>query len=249
MRSWLRSRTLSDLPGPRVLNNIAQFRAHAEATNWTPGEVQPAPVVVAPVVDPVAVSRRKRAFDVLVSLGALLVFLPLLLTIAVLVRLESRGPALFRQRRTGLQGEIFTVLKFRTMTVTEDGDAVRQATRGDARVTALGAILRKFSLDELPQLLNVLRGEMSLIGPRPHAVSHDETWGMLAPNYNLRFRARPGLTGYAAVCGFRGEVRELQAIVDRVDADNAYIDTWSFTLDLQIVWRTLPLIFSDTRAY
>lgn len=201
------------------------------------------------VAERVATSRLKRAFDFVMSFGALLVFLPLLLTIAMLVRLESRGPALFRQKRTGLHGEIFTVFKFRTMTVAEDGETVRQATRDDARVTALGAILRKFSLDELPQLLNVLRGEMSLIGPRPHAVAHDHTWGKLAPDYDRRFRARPGLTGYAAICGFRGEVRELQAIIDRVDADNEYIDTWSFALDLRIVWRTLPLIFCDSRAY
>jgi putative colanic acid biosynthesis UDP-glucose lipid carrier transferase len=205
--------------------------------------------VAAIPVNPVATSRSKRIFDIVTSLGALLFFLPLLLTIGTLVRLESTGPALFRQRRTGLNGVIFTVFKFRTMTVAEDGATVRQATRGDARITPFGAILRKFSLDELPQLLNVLRGEMSLIGPRPHAVAHDETWGQLAPGYNLRFRARPGLTGYAAVCGFRGEVRELQAIVDRVEADNEYIDTWSFALDMKIIRRTLPLIFSDTRAY
>ena len=115
--------------------------------------------------------------------------------IALLVRLESRGPALFRQRRTGLGGQIFTVFKFRTMTVVEDGETIRQATRGDARVTPLGAVLRKLSLDELPQLLNVLRGDMSLIGPRPHAVAHDEMWGKLVPGYDRRFRARPGLTG------------------------------------------------------
>ncbi len=205
--------------------------------------------MTAPAVSAVAASRRKRLFDILVSFAALIFFLPLLLTIAALVRLETPGAALFRQRRTGLNGQIFTVFKFRTMTVAEDGDAVRQATLGDARVTALGAILRKFSLDELPQILNVLRGEMSLIGPRPHAVAHDETWGRQAPGYDLRFRARPGLTGYAAVCGFRGEVKELQAIIDRVDADNEDIDTWSFTLDMKILWRTLPLIFADTRAY
>ncbi|MBU1377239.1 MAG: sugar transferase [Alphaproteobacteria bacterium] len=194
-------------------------------------------------------SRRKRAFDFTMALFALLVFLPLLLTIGMLVRLESRGPALFRQRRTGLHGRIFTVFKFRTMTVAEDGETVRQATRGDARITALGAILRKLSLDELPQLLNVLRGDMSLIGPRPHAVAHDEAWGKQVAGYERRFRARPGLTGYAAVCGFRGEVKELQAIIDRVESDNEYIDTWSFGLDLKIILRTLPLIFGDARAY
>jgi putative colanic acid biosynthesis UDP-glucose lipid carrier transferase len=231
------------------MNNLAEFRAHAEAANWSPpGGPRPIPPVTAAVMA-VATSRRKRAFDMLLSAGALLFFLPLLLTVAFLVRLETPGPALFRQRRTGLNGVIFTVFKFRTMTVTEDGDTVRQATQNDKRVTALGAVLRKFSIDELPQLLNVLRGEMSLIGPRPHAVAHDEAWGEQAPGYTRRFRAKPGLTGYAAVCGFRGEVKELQAIVDRVEADNEYIDTWTFGLDMKIVWRTIPLIFADTRAY
>ncbi len=231
------------------MNNLAEFRAHAESVDWTPTNGSRPPVISPSRVAAVAVSRRKRIFDLVMSLGALLFFLPLLLTVAALVRIESRGPALFRQRRTGLNGVIFTVFKFRTMTVAEDGDSVRQATVGDARVTALGAILRKFSIDELPQLLNVLRGEMSLIGPRPHAVAHDETWGQLVPGYNRRFRAKPGLTGYAAVCGFRGEVKELQAIIDRVGSDNEYIDTWSFGLDVKIVWRTIPLVFSDTRAY
>lgn len=235
------------------MSSLAKFRSHAEGPEWTapatPPPVVGATVAPAPKACAVAISRRKRAFDIIMSLGALLFFLPLLLTIAALVRLESPGPALFRQRRTGLNGVIFTVFKFRTMTVAEDGETVRQATRDDARVTALGAVLRKFSLDELPQFLNVLRGEMSVIGPRPHAVAHDETWGQQAPDYDLRFRARPGLTGYAAVCGFRGEVKELQAIIDRVDADNEYIDTWTFMLDLKIAWRTVPLIFADTRAY
>lgn len=239
------------------MNSVVQLRVRDEQS-WTPPvtrsapvppETAPTPAPVATTAWPVAESRRKRAFDVVAALGALLVFLPLLLTIAVLVRLESPGPALFRQRRTGLNGRIFTVFKFRTMTVAEDGPVVKQAVKGDARITPLGAVLRKFSLDELPQILNVLRGDMSLIGPRPHAVAHDETWGRQIEGYNLRFRARPGLTGYAAVCGFRGEVRELGAISDRVRADNEYIETWSFLLDIKILWRTLPLIFSDVNAY
>jgi putative colanic acid biosynthesis UDP-glucose lipid carrier transferase len=232
------------------MRNRAQVRSPAEVTGWESASSKPPPAAASPDRPAkVAVSRRKRAFDIVMALGALLVFLPLLLTVAALVRLESPGPAFFRQRRTGLNGHIFTVYKFRTMTVAEDGDVVRQATRQDARVTALGAILRKFSLDELPQLLNILKGDMSLIGPRPHAVAHDEAWASQVPGYELRFRARPGLTGYAAVCGFRGEVKELQAIVDRVRSDNEYIDTWSFALDLNIAWRTLPLIFGDERAY
>jgi putative colanic acid biosynthesis UDP-glucose lipid carrier transferase len=231
------------------MNSLADFRTHAEAPDWAPTRGSRPPVVGSPGSARVAISRRKRAFDILVSLGALILFLPLLLTLAVLVRLESPGPSLFRQRRTGLNGQIFTVLKFRTMTVAEDGETVRQATRGDARVTSLGAALRKFSLDELPQILNVLRGEMSLIGPRPHALAHDETWSKLVPGYAERFRARPGLTGYAQICGFRGEVKELQAIQGRIESDNEYIDTWSFGLDMKIVWRTLPLIFTDAQAY
>lgn len=228
------------------------FRSHAEASNWAPpttGGQRPPRTNLGPVAMAVATSRRKRAFDIIMSAGALLFFLPLLLTVAMLIRMESKGPALFRQRRTGLNGAIFTVFKFRTMTVAEDGAAIKQATQGDKRITPLGAILRKFSIDELPQLLNVLRGDMSLIGPRPHAVAHDELWGEQAPGYNRRFRARPGLTGYAAVCGFRGEVKELQAIVDRVEADNAYIDTWTFGLDMKIIWRTIPLVFADSNAY
>ncbi|HEY0648558.1 sugar transferase [Phenylobacterium sp.] len=231
------------------MSKLSEFRTHSEASNWTPqGRPRPpAPAAQSPMA--VAVSRRKRAFDIVMSGGALLFFLPLLLTVALLIRLESPGRALFRQRRTGLNGVIFTVFKFRTMTVAEDGDAIQQATQGDRRVTALGAVLRKFSIDELPQLLNVLRGEMSLIGPRPHAVAHDEIWGEQAPGYSRRFRAKPGLTGYAAVCGYRGEVRDLQAIIDRVQADNEYIDTWSFALDMKILWRTIPLVFTDTNAY
>lgn len=242
------------------MNSVVQLRVRDEQP-WTPPVNAQRPSTDSPTQAPastgavapescaVAESRLKRAFDFTLALGALLVFLPLLLTVAMLVRLESPGPALFRQRRTGLNGRIFTVFKFRTMTVAEDGAVVRQAVKGDARITPLGAVLRKFSLDELPQILNVLKGDMSLIGPRPHAVAHDELWGRQIEGYNLRFRARPGLTGYAAVCGFRGEVRELGAISDRVRADNEYIDTWSFALDMKILWRTLPLIFSDVNAY
>lgn len=233
------------------MSEVADFR-HAEHTGWASpasGDQRPPKATEAPVSMAVATSRRKRAFDILLSAGALLFFLPLLVTVAVLIRMESKGPALFRQRRTGLNGVIFTVFKFRTMTVAEDGPTIRQATQGDQRITRLGAILRKFSIDELPQLLNVLRGEMSLIGPRPHAVAHDELWSEQAPGYALRFRAKPGLTGYAAICGFRGEVKELQAIIDRVEADNTYIDTWTFGLDVKIVLRTIPLIFSDSNAY
>lgn len=198
---------------------------------------------------PVATHPLKRAFDVLAAGIALVLFLPLLLLVVVLIKLESPGPAIFRQRRTGYRGRVFTIYKFRTMTVTEDSGQVRQATRNDARVTATGALLRKLSIDELPQLVNVLKGDMSIVGPRPHALAHDEYYGALIPTYAARFRARPGLTGYAQVNGFRGEIHDARGMSDRVAADNSYIDAWSPTLDLAILARTIPLIFRDPRAY
>jgi putative colanic acid biosynthesis UDP-glucose lipid carrier transferase len=198
---------------------------------------------------PVATSSLKRFLDIVVAGGALLLFLPLLLSVMVAIQLESPGPAIFRQRRTGYRGKVFTILKFRTMTVAEDNAQVRQATRNDDRVTAVGALLRKLSIDELPQLWNVLRGDMSIVGPRPHALAHDEYYGALIPTYAARFRAKPGLTGYAQVNGFRGEISDTRCMNDRVAADNSYIEEWSLALDLAILLRTIPLIFRDPRAY
>jgi putative colanic acid biosynthesis UDP-glucose lipid carrier transferase len=197
----------------------------------------------------VAGSRGKRAFDLGVAVLALLTLLPLLLVIALVVRVESRGPVMFRQLRTGLNGRAFAILKFRTMYVAEDGDEVRQACRGDSRVTRCGQVLRKLSFDELPQLINVLKGEMSIVGPRPHALRHDEQWAATVPGYTARFRARPGLTGYAQVSGYRGEVRDLEAIRGRITADNRYIEDWSLLTDARLVLRTIPLIFRDPTAY
>ena len=197
----------------------------------------------------VATHWLKRAIDVFVAGFALLLFLPLLLLVMLVIRLESPGEAIFRQRRTGYRGKVFTILKFRTMTVTEDCAAVQQATKNDARVTEVGALLRKLSIDELPQLWNVLKGDMSIVGPRPHALAHDEYYGALIPTYAARFRAKPGLTGYAQVNGFRGEIRDTRCMADRVAADNSYIDQWSPALDLAILAKTVPLIFGDPRAY
>ena len=190
----------------------------------------------------VASSRTKRLFDIVAAGLALLLFLPLLL-------LESPGSAIFRQRRTGYRGQVFTILKFRTMTVAEDCDQVRQATKNDERVTPVGALLRKLSIDELPQLWNVMRGDMSIVGPRPHALAHDEYYGALIPNYSARFRAKPGLTGYAQVNGFRGEISDMRCMSDRVAADNSYIEEWSLALDAAILLKTVPLIFRDPNAY
>ena len=168
-------------------------------------------------------SSSKRLFDIAVASLAVLLLLPFLCLLALAIRMETPGPAVFRQRRTGLNGRIFTIYKLRTMTVAEDGPYVRQATRGDCRVTQLGAALRKLSLDELPQLLNVLKGDMSIVGPRPHALSHDNYYGARVADYAHRFRARPGLTGYAQVNGLRGELQGLQCMSDRVAADRAWL--------------------------
>jgi putative colanic acid biosysnthesis UDP-glucose lipid carrier transferase len=219
--------------------------------------IRPAPQAEEPVALPVSPSAAcevaqswgKRALDILGALLALLVFLPLLCTIALAVRLESGGPVIFKQRRTGHQGRIFTIYKFRTMTVAEDSGNVRQATRGDSRVTAVGGILRKLSLDELPQFLNILKGDMSIVGPRPHALAHDEYYGELIPTYADRFRAKPGLTGLAQVNGLRGEIQELRGMRDRIAADNLYIDSWSLGLDIAILAKTALIIFRDPQAY
>ena len=196
-----------------------------------------------------ALSPLKRVFDILVAGCALLLFLPLLLVVMVAIRMESPGPAIFRQRRTGYRGRVFTILKFRTMSVAEDCAAVRQATRNDDRVTQVGALLRKLSIDELPQLWNVMRGDMSIVGPRPHALAHDEYYGALIPTYSARFRAKRGLTGYAQVNGFRGEISDMRCMSDRVAADNSYIEEWSLALDVAILLKTVPLIFRDPNAY
>ena len=203
----------------------------------------------APEWSRVAESWAKRVLDILGALTAILIFLPLLITIALAVRLESGGPSIFKQRRTGHFGRIFTIYKFRTMTVAEDGSAVRQATRDDDRVTAIGGLLRKLSLDELPQFFNVLKGDMSLVGPRPHALAHDAYYGGIIPAYVDRFRAKPGLTGLAQVNGLRGEVQDLRLMRDRVAADNLYIESWSLGLDVAILAKTALIIFRDPQAY
>jgi putative colanic acid biosynthesis UDP-glucose lipid carrier transferase len=208
----------------------------------------PGPVDTARIGPAAGRAITKRGLDLVLSLLLLLFLTPLLISIAVLIRATSDGPALFRQRRSGLDGRVFKVLKFRTMTVMEDG-AVRAVRRGDVRVTAIGAILRRTSLDELPQLINVLRGEMSLVGPRPHAVSHDRQFSLLAPAYPARFRTRPGLTGLAQISGHRGEIRTRECLLARLEADLRYIRDWSLLLDLKILAMTALMVLLDRKAY
>jgi putative colanic acid biosynthesis UDP-glucose lipid carrier transferase len=177
----------------------------------------------------------------------LLVLSPLLLLIGAAVRLTSRGPALFRQRRYGLDGEEILVYKFRSMRVCEDGAVVTQARKDDSRVTPVGAFLRKTSLDELPQLLNVLQGKMSLVGPRPHAVVHNELYRKLINGYMIRHKVRPGITGLAQVSGLRGETETLEKMSERVRYDLEYLRHWSPWLDIRILLKTMGVVLRDRR--
>jgi len=185
--------------------------------------------------------RLKRLFDLLVAALALVLLAPLFLLIALLVATTSPGPVFFSQDRYGLDGRPFRMRKFRTMTVTEDGatPGLQQARRDDPRVTPVGRVLRRWSLDELPQLLNVLDGSMSLVGPRPHAVDHNEHYRQLIPGYMQRHSFKPGMTGLAQVEGWRGETAELSAMARRVEADLRYQRDWSLSLDLRILLRTV----------
>lgn len=191
----------------------------------------------------------KRATDLLLASSALVLLAPLLAAIAIGVKRSSPGPILFRQRRYGIDGGEIPVFKFRSMSVCEDGEHIEQARRADPRVTPFGAFLRRTSLDELPQLINVLRGEMSLVGPRPHAVAHNELYRKLIKGYMLRHKVRPGITGWAQVNGLRGETDNLDKMRRRVEHDLYYLRHWSLWLDIKIMLMTLRVLFRDRHAY
>jgi len=190
----------------------------------------------------------KRIEDIVLASLILAVIAAPMAVIAAAVKLTSPGPVIFRQRRYGLNGNEFEIWKFRTMTVMEDGAQFVQAKRGDRRVTPLGRFLRGTSLDELPQFLNVLRGDMSIVGPRPHPVALDEQHRRLIPRYYFRHRIRPGITGLAQVSGFRGETDTLDKMEKRIEHDIRYIDQWSLLLDLRIIWLTVMRGFRDRNA-
>jgi len=191
----------------------------------------------------------KRASDLVLAAALLVLIAPLMLAIALGVKLSSPGPVLFRQRRYGLDGREIVVYKFRTMTCMDDGVVVRQATRDDARVTRFGAFLRKYSLDELPQFVNVLQGRMSVVGPRPHAVAHNEMYRRLIRGYMIRHKVRPGITGLAQVNGLRGETDSLDKMRARIEYDLAYLRSWTLLLDLQIVLKTVAVVLRGHNAY
>jgi putative colanic acid biosysnthesis UDP-glucose lipid carrier transferase len=191
----------------------------------------------------------KRAGDIVFSLMLLVVLAPLLVVAALGIKLDSAGPVIFRQRRYGLDGKKIVVYKFRTMVVTEDGGEIRQASPRDARVTRFGAFLRRTSIDEIPQLFNVLQGRMSIVGPRPHAIAHNEMYRKLISGYMLRHKVRPGITGWAQVNGLRGETDTLDKMRERVSYDLDYLRNWSLRFDLYIMAKTVWVVVKGQNAY
>jgi putative colanic acid biosysnthesis UDP-glucose lipid carrier transferase len=189
-----------------------------------------------------ACSPAKRIMDVILAASALIILAPLFIALAALVKLSSRGPVLFKQVRSGLGGTPFVILKFRTMTVQEHGNSVIQARRDDHRLTPIGGFLRSSSLDELPQFLNVLFGDMSLVGPRPHAIAHDMHYGGMIPTYAERFRVRPGITGLAQCNGARGPTETLCKMRRRVRLDIAYVERWSWMMEFKIILKTIKVL-------
>jgi putative colanic acid biosysnthesis UDP-glucose lipid carrier transferase len=246
----------------RVMNLLDDLRDTTASIYYVPdifvfdlvqarsGEIQGIPVV-AMCETPFYGYRgvAKRLTDIVLSVAILLLLLPLLALIALLVKWSSPGPVIFKQRRYGLDGREIAVYKFRTMSVTEDGTAIRQASRLDGRVTPVGALLRRSSLDELPQLINVLQGRMSLVGPRPHAIAHNEEYRKLIKGYMIRHKVLPGITGLAQVNGCRGETAKLEEMEARVNFDLDYLRHWSPMLDIKIILLTVVKLFRDDKAY
>ena len=192
---------------------------------------------------------EKRAFDLVAATLGLIALAPLFAVVALCIRREGPGPILFRQTRYGFNQEPFRIFKFRTMRTMEDGAQVKAATRSDPRVTCVGAFLRRFSIDELPQLLNVLKGEMSIVGPRPHALAHDQRYVERISRYARRHNVKPGITGWAQVCGHRGEIHNDESMQLRIEHDLYYVDNWSLWLDVKIVLMTLLSARAHTNAY
>lgn len=191
----------------------------------------------------------KQILDYVLATLFLIFLLPLFIIIAIAIKLTAPGPILFKQRRYGLHGQEIIVYKFRTMKVMEDGDTIIQAKQQDPRVTKVGAFLRRTSLDELPQFINVLQGRMSIVGPRPHAIAHNETYRKLISGYMLRHKVKPGITGWAQIHGCRGETDSLDKMQKRIEYDLEYLRNWSLGLDLKIIFKTVLVILSRQNAY
>ena len=235
---------LNALPVPVYLlpdENVSRYLGHRAANL---GSVRAAEIQRAPLTT--AEQFIKRCFDVAGAASVLLLLSPLMLFTALWIKLDSRGPILFTQTRNGFNGHAFRIVKFRTMHVLEDGATIRQATRSDPRVTRLGRWLRRTNIDELPQLFNVLYGNMSLVGPRPHAAAHNSEYEKLIANYAFRHHVKPGITGWAQVNGYRGETPITELMKKRVELDLWYVSNWSMWLDIKILFRTLMLGLQPT---
>jgi putative colanic acid biosynthesis UDP-glucose lipid carrier transferase len=191
----------------------------------------------------------KRIEDIVVSVIILLLISPILLLIAISIKAESKGPIIFKQKRGGINNKEIIVYKFRSMTTQDNGSIVSQATKNDVRITSIGSFLRKSSLDELPQFVNVIQGRMSVVGPRPHATAHDIEYGNLIPEYNQRFLVKPGITGLAQISGWRGETNTLDKMQKRINMDLIYINNWTLWLDIKIIFITMWKGFNNKNAY
>ena len=241
------ARRLRVLPLPVTLvpfGTLAQLfqRAHSDIGDTVAIELQRAALSPAEQV-------VKRLVDIVVAVTALVALAPLMFAVAIAIKLDSKGPIFFRQTRHGFNGRPFGIYKFRSMTVMEDGDVVRQAKRNDDRVTRVGYWIRRLSIDELPQLLNVVYGDMSIVGPRPHASAHDRYFTSTIEKYAFRHHVKSGITGWAQVCGARGETDTLDKMQHRVELDLWYINNWSVWLDFSIMIRTIFVVFAAENAH
>jgi putative colanic acid biosysnthesis UDP-glucose lipid carrier transferase len=252
-RSFVSGQSVSTHPQPAIV--IADADIVRDAIAALPSVIDFLPADSEAFFVPVNTDRNwasgaaKRALDLAIALPALVALAPLLALIALFVRIDSRGPVFFAQKRNGICGRPFEILKFRTMHVLEDGDTVVQAREGDPRTTRVGRFLRRYSLDELPQLINVVLGDMSLVGPRPHARAHDTYYSGAIAAYRHRHAVKPGMTGWAQINGHRGPTPTLATMARRVDLDVWYVRNASFALDLKILLRTPLEVFRPRNAY
>jgi Undecaprenyl-phosphate glucose phosphotransferase len=228
------------VPDPRVAHYLDK-RGIQLGTTWTK-ELRRRPLNVGE-------RAAKRAIDLIFAVCAGILLLPFMLIIACIIKLDSPGPVLFTQARNGFNNRTFRILKFRTLNTIEDGPTIKQVTRNDDRVTRIGKLLRRTSIDELPQLWNVIWGDMSLVGPRPHAAAHNSEYGDLIANYAFRHHVKPGLTGWAQVKGFRGETATIDSMKGRVELDLWYIDNWKLWMDLKIIAKTFAIVLVQRSAY
>ena len=241
------AQSLRALPLPVVAIPDGQVRDFIRRSRFSFGDIVSVEMQRAPLSLPE--QMLKRSIDLAGALTGLVLLTPLLLLTAIAIKLDTSGPILFKQRRQGFNGKQFVIFKFRTMSVMEDGENVKQAQQFDRRVTRVGRWLRSSSIDELPQLLNVLTGEMSLVGPRPHALAHDNYYAQQISNYAFRHHMKPGITGWAQANGARGETPDIASMKRRIELDQWYVDNWTIWLDFKIILKTVFAITKRQNAY